>query len=138
MLEIEGGMYSSSTHVTSSGSASGVVDPSREDLASDSLLVDQPLPAVMSINRMCLSDEPERIYRGQKSIEAMLKGIHKFAVRSGFTKHVPPVVVILKDPDQIPIFCVPDSDAPVAGGGCQGSPARATVLAAARWPSRTR
>ena len=128
MPEIEGDMYSSSTHVTSSGSASGVMDPSGEDLASNSLLVDQPLPVVMSINRMCLSDEPERIYGGQKSIEAMLKGIHEFAVRSGFTKRAPPVVMILKHPDQISLFCVPDSDGPVAGGGCQEIPCQSNRI----------
>jgi len=92
-------MYSSSTHVTSSGSALGVVDPSGKGLVSNSLLVGQPLPVVMSINRMCLSDEPEKVYGGQKSVKGMLKGIHKFAVRSGFAKRAPPAVVILKNPD---------------------------------------
>ena len=65
-------MYSSSTHVTSFKSASGVGDPLGEDMASNSSLVDQPLPVLMSISRMCISDEPVRIYGGRKSIEAML------------------------------------------------------------------
>lgn len=80
MPEIEGDMYSSSTHVTSSGSASGVEGTFGEDMISNSLLVDQPLRVLISINRMCLSDEPERMYGGQKSMEAMLKGFRKFAI----------------------------------------------------------
>ena len=70
-------MYSSSTHVTSSRSASGVEGLLGGDMASNSSLVDQPLPVLISINRMCLSDEPERMYGGRKSIEAMLKDVYK-------------------------------------------------------------
>ena len=119
--EIEGDMYSSSRHVTSSRSASGEA-PLGEDMASNSSLVDQPLPVLMSINRMCLSDEPERMYGGRKSIDAILKKIDKFTIRARSTKRVPPVVVVLEHPEWISIFRVPDSDGPVARGGCQEIP----------------
>jgi len=71
----------------------------------------------MSINRMCLSDEPERIYGGRKSIEAMLKQIYEFAMRVGFTNCVPPAVMVLENSEQISSICVPDSDGPVTRGG---------------------
>jgi len=72
----------------------------------------------MSINRIWLSDEPERMYGGQKSIEAMLEYIYEFAMPDGFREHVPPTVVVLKHPEQTSSFSVPDPDRPVTGGGC--------------------
>ena len=57
------------------------------------------MPVPMSINRMWLSDEPERMYGGQKSIEAMLEYTCKFAMPTGFAKRVPPTVVVLKHPE---------------------------------------
>ena len=68
-------------------------------MASNSSLVDQPFPVLMSINRTWLSDEPERMYGGQKSMEAMLKQIHERAIQAGLANYVPPAVVVLKNPE---------------------------------------
>jgi len=100
-------------------------------MASNSSLVDQPLPVLMSINRMCLSDDPERMYGGQKSIEAILKETYEFAMGPSSQTTYPLLWWFsntrIKSPlsaFQIRMDLSPEADA-------KRSPARATALTAA-------
>lgn len=138
MPEVEGDMYSSSTHVTNSRSAAGADGPLGEDMTSNSSLVDQPLPVLISINRICTSDEPVRMYGGRKSIEAMLEETHEFAGDPSSRSTHPLLWWFSKTRTKFPVsaFQIRMDLSPEAEA--RRSPARATALTAALWPSRTR
>lgn len=78
----------------------------------------------MSKSRRCLSEEPESMYGGLKSIEAMLcvrMREHERVCISGQLYrcsdqkicHIPPSVMVFKGPQECSCLCIPESYGPV-------------------------